>query len=556
MRFENDPLLATAPAQTVRISVPLHGDFDFRSFRLGDFGFGTNVIRVTNNIAFLQRRIDLAASRGVYLDLIAGVDVRTGEAYWQFRAIDPATGDAPANPLIGFLPPNLLSPEGEGFVTFSIMPKSSIPTGTRIHADARIIFNQNEPVDTAPFWNTLDAVAPASAVTNLPNVVLANFPVAWSGSDDANGSGLQSFDIYVSDNGGRFQLWLSATALTNVIYSGVVGHTYRFYSRVRDNAGNTESPPTEPDAVTTVIVSPPAFHPIPTNRFVVRVNEGFGMTNSASGGGGADLVYELVDGPTGATLRALDSRRSKFAWAPSCDQGSTTNHITLRVSVAGTPRASSTLSFTIVVPDCVETSIGQTAVAAGESACVPLLLLSTVELTNLTFIARFAPDRLTDFSVRVDPQFASTPQWKESTAGELNVSLTLPADRIIRGSAEIGGICFGAIANRPSAFIPLEILDVDGRKPNGDRVANAFGLAGRVVVVADRPLLEATLNTNSQPILIIYALVPSTNVIQYVTNITDTNWQDGWEIIQTNLVETFSVIGTNAPTTYLRAKQK
>ena len=40
IRFENDPELATAPAQVVTIEQTLDSTLDARSFRLGPFGFG------------------------------------------------------------------------------------------------------------------------------------------------------------------------------------------------------------------------------------------------------------------------------------------------------------------------------------------------------------------------------------------------------------------------------------------------------------------------------------------------------------------------------------
>ena len=52
---------------------------------------------------------------------------------------------------------------------------------------------------------TIDAGAPdqhrgaAARETTTPS-----FTVSWSGSDDAGGSGIASYDIYVSDNGGPY----------------------------------------------------------------------------------------------------------------------------------------------------------------------------------------------------------------------------------------------------------------------------------------------------------------------------------------------------------------
>lgn len=61
------------------------------------------------------------------------------------------------------------------------------------------------------------------------------------------------------------------------------------------------------------------------------------------------------------------------------------------------------------------------------------------------------------------------------------------------------------------------------------------------------------LATSSQREVIIYATL-STNVLQYVTHITDTNWQDGCEVIQTNLTERFRAVATNRATIYLRSQ--
>ena len=50
---------------------------------------------------------------------------------------------------------------------------------------------------------TIDAGAPTSSVAALPATEdSTTFTVSWSGQDDAGGSGIASYDVYVSDNGG------------------------------------------------------------------------------------------------------------------------------------------------------------------------------------------------------------------------------------------------------------------------------------------------------------------------------------------------------------------
>ena len=46
------------------------------------------------------------------------------------------------------------------------------------------------------------------------------------GQDDPGGSGIASYNVYVSDNGGPFTLWRLETTATSDTYAGVVGHTY------------------------------------------------------------------------------------------------------------------------------------------------------------------------------------------------------------------------------------------------------------------------------------------------------------------------------------------
>lgn len=269
IRFENDPELATAPAQVVRITEQLDADLDFRTFRVGDFAIGATVVDVPDNRAFYADRIDLTDELGVLVDVVAGIDVATGEAFWEFSAIDPNTGEAPTDALVGLLPPNLTSPEGEGFVTYSVRPRGDAETGDVIDATATIIFDVNEPIDTPPIFNTLDADDPVSAVDALPsNVATTTFDVSWSGVDVEGGSGLAGFDVYVSANGGPFELFLAGTTLTTAPFVGEYGTQYEFYSVARDNAGNVEDAPGTLDAVTTTPAPPDPVPPTVTSAVV------------------------------------------------------------------------------------------------------------------------------------------------------------------------------------------------------------------------------------------------------------------------------------------------
>jgi hypothetical protein len=179
IRFENDANQATAPAAMVTITETLDADLDWATFRLGAIGFGDVAIEVPEDTAFFQTRYDATATLGVFVDIDADINAATGEVRWQFVAIDPETGDLPEDPFVGFLPPNVNGPEGEGFVTYTVRPKKTVQTGDRIDAEASIVFDVNEPVVTAPIFNTFDVGPPSSRVHALPTLSQASFPVSW-----------------------------------------------------------------------------------------------------------------------------------------------------------------------------------------------------------------------------------------------------------------------------------------------------------------------------------------------------------------------------------------
>ena len=265
INFENQPS-AGGPAQQIVVTHRLDDDLDLDTFELDDFGIGDLTIDVPDGRQFYQTRVDLreltsAARQVLLVDVTASLDRVTRMVTWKLDSIDPETLDLPLTPFVGFLPPNKKSPEGQGFVSFSVQPKDGGPTGTRIDAQAKIVFDFNAPIDTNLWVNTLDLEAPTSSVNALPATTSsASFTVSWSGSDEA-GSGIASYDVFVSDNGAAFVPLLEDTTATSTIFNGQVGHTYAFYSIATDNVGHAEGVPATADATTLTVLPPGATPP-------------------------------------------------------------------------------------------------------------------------------------------------------------------------------------------------------------------------------------------------------------------------------------------------------
>jgi hypothetical protein len=146
----------------------------------------------------------------------------------------------------------------------------------------------------------VDLDPPSSSVQPLPAVTNGTaVKVTWAGSDGPSGSGVASFDVFVSDNGGPFTAFLTGTTQTSATFSGVAGHSYAFYSVARDRAGNVQPTPSGAQATTLLQVAalPPAPPPptpaISAQLVPVRV------------GKKKRLMVEVLDAGTGALKGSL-----------------------------------------------------------------------------------------------------------------------------------------------------------------------------------------------------------------------------------------------------------
>ncbi len=270
IRFENVGN-ATAPAQEVVITQELPPEMDWATFEVGDFGWGDRRFDVPDGLNLYETRIDLTDTLGFFVDFRADVNHITGVASWTFISIDPATGDLISDAQLGFLPPNTNAPEGEGFVEYSIRPKLNLTDGDRIQAEAEIVFDLNEPINTPVYSNAIDDTAPSSNVIPLPDASPEEFLVSWT-ADDGLGSGVAGYDVYVSVDGRAFELWLKDSTEASATYVGEVGRSYAFYTVATDQLGLVEEVPAVADAETTVRVPDSEFSV--TNAEVLEGDEG------------------------------------------------------------------------------------------------------------------------------------------------------------------------------------------------------------------------------------------------------------------------------------------
>ena len=267
--FENDPKKATAAAQEVTVTDALSPNLDWTTFTLGDITFGANFIAIPAGLQSYTTSVDTTNTDGTPLrvDVSAGINPATGVVTWTFRSIDPATGQLPTGAQDGFLPIDDATGRGLGTVYYDVKPRAGLATGTTISNTASIVFDTNASLDTAAVVSTIDAGAPTSSVNPLPATSGPRFTVSWAGLDDKGGSGIATFNVFVSTDGGPYTVFLAGTAATSASFNGVAGHRYAFSTTAVDHVGNVQPSLSAPSVTTVTTVANlgegPRDHPRP-----------------------------------------------------------------------------------------------------------------------------------------------------------------------------------------------------------------------------------------------------------------------------------------------------
>jgi trimeric autotransporter adhesin len=252
IRFENFST-ATAPAQDVIVTDQLNPNvLDLSTISLDQITFGNRHIYPPPGLSSFSTTVDLRPQKNLLVNVSASLDPVTHVLSWYFNSIDPATGRTPTDFQVGFLPPNLAPPEGEGSVMFTVIPLPGLATGTQISNAASILFDDPPALTTAAWTNGVDNSPPASHV--LPLAPQSNQPsiqVSWT----APGAppDLRDFTVYVKQDNGPYRVWRLNTPTTTdtlVPPKDHLFHTFTFYSVARDQIGNMEAPPSVPDATT------------------------------------------------------------------------------------------------------------------------------------------------------------------------------------------------------------------------------------------------------------------------------------------------------------------
>jgi hypothetical protein len=152
--------------------------------------------------------------------------------------------------------------------------------------------------------------------------------------------------------------------------------------------------------------------------------------------------------------------------------------------------------------------LGSTVVRSGQNASVPITANTSTTVGGLDLMldipaGHFGSLTLQSLAPEIDPLTSSVTS-QGGTAWR--VRFRPRAGQAITGEKQLALLNGTTLPGQTSAFVPLRVTGVTATHPDASAVKNLFAQSGRVVVVADQPLLEAFSETNGQRRLALYGI--------------------------------------------------
>ncbi len=413
-------------------------------------------------------------------------------------------------------------------------------------------------VSAPAFFNTFIDTTPPTAVIQAvtPDLVawpVTNLLVTFSKAINTNTVSAANFTL-IRDGvnvgtPGIFILSSNAVLVTGLTAPTTPTGNYRFtldLTGIQDLAGNSSTRTVSTTWQNVPVNAPPVI--VQEANTTSRPGQTLQRQIQATDPEGNHFTFSLSSGPPAG---AMITTNGLFRWTPACDQGGTTNIITVTATDNGVPPASSSMSFVVSVGDCLQIGVGSTVVQIGTTGSVPVTVYSSAGVTNLSFTLAYPTDRFANWTIVASNNVVGTATAQALSSSQAVFNVSANTGGSLQGSALLGSISFNALP-APSAFVPLTIATAAGTKSDQSAVSSIVSKAGRVVVIGAQSLLEAKLGTGSQRQVVLYGNPGASYQLAFSTNLASTNWLPIWRVPMTNLYQNLDV-GDVAPQVFYRA---
>lgn len=242
IEYENDTAVATAPAHTIIVRDTLDASrFDLTSFAATEITIGDRKMKWETPQGGTQT-LDMRTRMNVIAQVQLDYNDQTGIAQWTIISLDPMTMEPITEPDMGVLPVNF-DGNGIGTISYRINLKNRFADGTQITNRASIVFDNNEPILTPVWINTVDAATPTSEIVKT-NLVSDSLTFCLATAD--NRSGVWRRDVYARVNAEE-EWQVAAQSVTDTLAVSLTNGWRQFYVLAIDSAGNIETKTPNPE---------------------------------------------------------------------------------------------------------------------------------------------------------------------------------------------------------------------------------------------------------------------------------------------------------------------
>jgi hypothetical protein len=172
-------------------------------------------------------------------------------------------------------------------------------------------------------------------------------------------------------------------------------------------------------------------------------------------------------------------------------------------------------------------TLGSTITRAGSTGAVAITFNSSVPIREITAQLNVPTALLRGLMLSNLPPSVATATVISNTPNTALVHVVMQTGQTLQGALPFGQLWFTAISNQPSAFLPLRLTGTVLGKADGSSVSNVLVQPGRVVLVAEQPLLEAFAAGNGTRSMTIYGKPWSAYALEYSTDLKNAN---GWRV--------------------------
>ena len=418
--------------------------------------------------------------------------------------------------------------------------------------------NRGATPDEAQAWTRaimIDDEAPMAGMDGLPEFSYPAFEVSWWGVDFPGGSGVKSYDVYVRDNGGGWQLWLGSTATTGGTYLGVLGHIYAFAVVAIDQAGNRSPLPLEPMAFTHVTLlnaaprlETPLWHPGGVDQLLV-------ITNRATDPDlpGQTLTFSLVS--AGAPGAVMNPGLGTLTWTPTLGHAGKSVPFDVMVTDNGYPPLSAMQRITVRVDHYLQIGLGTNVVKPGQLGVMPVTVYSSAAIGGMYVRFKVRPDSALKEWKWIDAPGGgcSGLLWVEDASTIWLVFQDCPAS-LFPGLGLMGHLQFQASATF-EGLVRMEVDQVWGLDSNLAEITDLGVFSGRLAVMDEAPVLDLVRNKQGNPSLVLYGRAGRHYELETRSSgLVNPAWIPLGRILLNRDVQTLGMLGLTRPDAMFRVR--